>query len=82
VVAFIKETRLSEGDGAMDLGATLRDAVQAAQRGDVDALELELALLRHLDSHKVGEIGTRLRTMARCVQAHPAFKARPAAQTG
>lgn len=66
----------------MALRTSLRDAVRAAQRGDIDALELELALVRHIDPEKVGEIGTKLRTMARSVQAHPAYKPRPAAQTG
>ncbi len=66
----------------MDLTASIGHAVEAARRGDVDGLELELAKLRRLNADSVGEMGTRLRAMARCVQLHPSYKANPAAKTG
>ena len=73
----------ADGEESMDLSASISDAVQAARRGDVDALEQELARLRTtLNADGVGGLGTRLRAMARSVQAHPSYKASPAAQTG
>lgn len=70
-----------EGD-TMDLSASIGQAVEAARRGDLDGLETVLARLRRLDSDGVGEMGTRLRAMARCVQAHPSYTTSRAAQTG
>jgi hypothetical protein len=70
------------GEETMDLSGTIGEAVEAARKGDLDALENELSKLRPLDSDSAGVIGTRLRAMARCVRAHPSFKASPAAQTG
>jgi hypothetical protein len=72
----------TDGEETMDLSASIGQAVDAARRGDLVALEAELARLRRLNADSVGEMGTRLRTMARCVQDHPAFKATPAAKTG
>jgi hypothetical protein len=71
-----------DGEDTMDLSASIGQAVEAARRGDTDALETELARLRRLNADSVGEMGTRLRAMARSVQDHPSFKAPPAAQTG
>lgn len=71
-----------DGEEAMDLSASIGQAVEAARRGDLDGLEAELARLRRLNADSVGEMGTRLRVMARCVQDHPAFKPTPAAKTG
>lgn len=72
----------ADGEETMDLSASISDAVQAARRGDVDALELELARLHTLNGDGGGGLGTRLRAMARSVQAHPSYRASPAAQTG
>jgi predicted short-subunit dehydrogenase-like oxidoreductase (DUF2520 family) len=66
----------------MDLSASIGKAVEAARRGDLDGLEAELARLHRLNSDSVGEMGTRLRAMARSVRAHPSYKAFPAARTG
>ena len=57
----------------MDLGDVVGKALQAARRGDLDGLEVELAQLRSLPAESVGTIGTRLRAMARAVRAHPSF---------
>lgn len=72
----------TDGEETMDLSASMGRAVEAARRGDLDGLESELATLRRLNSDSVGEMGTRLRAMARSVQAHPSFKQTPAARTG
>jgi len=72
----------TEGEETMDLSASIGQAVDAARRGDLDGLEAELARLRRLNADSVGEMGTRLRTMARCVQDHPSYRATPAARTG
>ncbi len=72
----------ADGEETMDLSASIGDAVQAARRGDVDALERELARLHTLNADSVGGLGTRLRAMARSVQSHPSYKSAPAAQTG
>ena len=72
----------TDGEDTMDLSASIGQAVEAARRGDLDALEAELARLRRLNTDSVGEMGTRLRAMARSVQAHPAYKPSPAAKTG
>jgi hypothetical protein len=72
----------ADGEETMDLSASIGDAVQAARRGDVDALERELVRLHSLNADSVGGLGTRLRAMARSAQAHPSYKASPAAQTG
>ncbi len=71
-----------DGEETMDLSASIGQAVEAARRGDLDGLEAELARLRHLNADSVGEMGTRLRTMARCVQDHPSFRVTPSAKTG
>jgi hypothetical protein len=57
----------------MDLGDSLAKALLAARRGDLEGLEVELARLRSLPTESVGSIGTRLRTMAGSVRAHPSF---------
>lgn len=57
----------------MDLGDSLGKALQAARHGDLDALEIELALLRRLPTESVGSIAMRLRAIARAVRAHPSF---------
>jgi predicted short-subunit dehydrogenase-like oxidoreductase (DUF2520 family) len=72
----------TEEEESMDLSASIGQAVEAARRGDIDALEAELAKLRRLNADSVGEMGTRLRAMARSVQDHPSYKASPAARTG
>ena len=72
----------TEGEETMDLSASIGQAVEAARRGDLDSLEAELARLHRLNADSVGEMGTRLRAMARSVQAHPSYRVRPAAQTG
>jgi len=72
----------TEREETMDLSASMGHAIEAARRGDLDGLESELARLRHLNAESVGEMGTRLRAMARCVQAHPSYRAAPAAKTG
>lgn len=72
----------TDGEDRMDLSASMGRAVDAARRGDLDGLEAELAKLHRLNSDSVGEMGTRLRSMARSVQAHPSFKQTPAARTG
>lgn len=66
----------------MDLSASIGQAVEAARRGDLDGLEAELARLRRLNADSVGEMGTRLRAMARSVQDHPSYRPSPAAKTG
>lgn len=71
-----------DGEGTMDLSASIGQAVEAARRGDVGALETELARLNTLSSDSVGGLGMRLRAMARSVQDHPSFSRPPAAQTG
>jgi hypothetical protein len=72
----------TDGEETMDLSASIGKAVEAARRGDLDSLESELARLRRLNADSVGEMGTRLRAMARSVQCHPSYKPTPAAQTG
>lgn len=72
----------TQGDETVDLSASIGKAVEAARKGDLDSLESELARLHRLNSDSVGEMGTRLRAMARSVQAHPSYKTSPAAQTG
>jgi hypothetical protein len=72
----------AEGEETMDLSASIGHAVEAARRGDLDALESELARLHRLNGDGVGEMGTRLRAMARSVQCHPSYKAAPSAKTG
>jgi hypothetical protein len=62
----------------VDLSAALQSAVDAARRGDSQALEGELAKLRGLPSGSVEGIGIKLRAMARSVRSHPSF-ANPAA---
>ena len=57
----------------MDLGDVVGRALQAARRGDLDGLEVELARLRSLPAESVGSVGTKLRGMARAVRAHPSF---------
>ena len=64
----------------MDLGESLGKALQAARRGDLDGLEVELARLRSLPTESIGTIGTRLRAMARSVRAHPSFSGEARAQ--
>lgn len=64
----------------MDLGDSLGKAVHAAQRGDLDGLEVELARLRTVEAESISSIGTRLRAMARAVRSHPSFGAEPSAQ--
>jgi hypothetical protein len=64
----------------MDLGESLGKALQAARRGDLDGLEVELSCLRALPTESVGSIGTRLRAMARSVRSHPSFSAEAHAQ--
>lgn len=71
-----------EGEGTMDLSGSIGQAVEAARRGDVRALEAELARLNTLSSESVGGLGVRLRAMARCVQDHPSFSREATAQTG
>lgn len=57
----------------MDLGESLGKALEAARRGDLDGLEVELAHLRSVPTESIGNIGARLRAMARTVRAHPSF---------
>ena len=64
---------MASEDETMDLSAALQNAVDAARRGDVRALESELAKLRRLPGGSVEGIGARLRAMARSVRSHPAF---------
>ncbi len=64
----------------MDLSDSLGKAFQAARRGDLDGLEVELARLRSLPTESVGSIGTRLRAIARAVRAHPSFSGEAHAQ--
>jgi hypothetical protein len=64
----------------MDLGDSLGKAVLAARRGDLDGLEVELARLRSLPADSIGGVGTRLRAIARAVQAHPSFSGEAHAQ--
>jgi hypothetical protein len=64
----------------MDLGDLLESAVRAARRGDLDALEVELARLRTTPLETVGSMSLRLRAMARSVRAHPSFRGVPHAQ--
>jgi hypothetical protein len=64
----------------MDLGDSLGKALQAARRGDLDGLEVELARLRSVPTDSIGSIGTRLRGMARAVRAHPSFSGETRAQ--
>lgn len=67
-----------------DLGESLRRAVSAARRGDLDILERELSRLRRLSSGSAGTIATTLRRIAFSVRAHPSFRttAEPTAQAG
>jgi hypothetical protein len=64
----------------MDLGDALDKALQAARRGDLDGLEVELACLRSLPTESLGGIGTRLRALARSVRCHPSFSGEAHAQ--
>jgi hypothetical protein len=64
----------------MDLGDSLGKALQAARRGDLDGLEIELTRLRAMPAESVGSIGTKLRAMACAVRAHPSFSSQPHAQ--
>lgn len=73
---------MTDGEETMDLSASIGQAVDAARHGNLDALETELAKLRTLNAPSVGEMGTRLRAMARSVQAHPSYRPTPKAQTG
>jgi hypothetical protein len=57
--------------GQEDIGAIYERAKRAASQGDVDALERELARLRRLRCAGTGTVGTSLRSLARCVRAHP-----------
>jgi hypothetical protein len=66
----------------MDLSASIGNAVNAARRGDLDGLEAELVKLGRLNAAGVGEMGTRLRSMARSARMHPSYKPNPKAQTG
>lgn len=58
----------------MDLSDSLGRAVQAARRGDVDGLELELARLRALPAESVVGLDTRLRAMVRSARSHPSYR--------
>lgn len=68
----------------VDLGESLRRAVNAARRGDVDLLERELSRLRRLGSTGAGSVATTLRQMARSARSHPSFRpaTEPTAQAG
>jgi hypothetical protein len=73
---------MTDGEESVDLSASIGQAVSAARCGDLDGLEAELAKLRRLNADSVGDMGTRLRAMARCAQAHPSYRPKPSAQTG
>ena len=60
--------------GQEDLSAVYARAVHAAKRGDVPALEGELANLRRLKMAGSGTVGTTLRAMARCARSHPSMQ--------
>lgn len=65
-------------EARVDVGEAIRRATTAARRGDIDALETELARLKDIGSEQVGTLAITLRRLAACVRAHPSFGRRPA----
>lgn len=57
----------------MDVGESMQQASAAARRGDVTALEQELARLGELRSDQLETVAASLRRLAACVRAHPSF---------
>lgn len=68
----------SPGDQHIELDRALSRAVDAARRGDLETLEVELRSL----PFAVAQLSTKLRAIARAVQAHPSFTARQATEAG
>jgi hypothetical protein len=64
----------------MDLGDSLGRAFQAARRGDLETLEIELVRLRSLPEESIIGIDARLRAIARAARSHPSYNRQPRAE--
>jgi hypothetical protein len=64
----------------MDLKRSLQRAQEAARRGDIDRLEMELAQMRSIPATSTSGTDATLRAVARSVRCHPTFRALPAAE--
>jgi hypothetical protein len=66
----------------MDLNETLGRALNAAKRGDMDGVEVELSRVQNLPAEAIVGLRVKLRGLARSARAHPSFRHEPAAQAG
>jgi hypothetical protein len=57
-------------------------ALQAARRGDLDAIEIELTYMTGLPPEAIVGLRVKLRGLARSVRSHPSYRAEPAQQAG
>lgn len=66
----------------MDVNETLGRALNAAKRGDVDAVEVEISRLQQLPAEAVVGLRVKLRGIARSVRSHPSYQAAPERRAG
>jgi hypothetical protein len=72
--------------GGAEVSAYVEAATNAARRGDLTELDLNLAKLRLVAPIQIDELAEKLHGLARSVRSHPSFgglaRQRPASATG